>query len=441
VTAVLHQLHPDPLFLSTDVWERIVHDVHNPEIIPKLHERGLITTEEADVTALECFRSETIRRLNRPTILYLMLAQGCNNACTYCPVPKLAVQYGNTFLSLDNAIAGLQLWRQQIVEWDDGEPFFVILYGGEPLLNKPVLEAIVSLVSGMKEEGKLPSSVRMFLPTNGRLVDESLARFLAVHDVLVTVGVDGTPAEHDVLRITDRGMPTSHETERALRVLSNNGVKPAVSLTLTPSVITRGMESVMYLKSLGVTHIGSNLLKGAPLGSILNGVAPETYARRAAEFVLAASSLVDEYQVTKRQEALAQQIPFAVDCTCSGNQIVVQSDGSLTNCPFHRISVGDVHAVNPAFRISKTTSVGKWRSRIPLMDEEGIRHEVFLSSGGCAWGMFDATGSLYTRDIVNEAFNQEVMYGILWRGLPDRERERLLHGATSHWYHRRIGAM
>lgn len=441
IVAVLHQLHPDPLFIRADVWTRIMHGVHDSTIAAELRNHGLIVAPGEDACVLEQVRLETLERLSRPTILYLMLAQGCNNACTYCPVPQLAARHGNVLLSLDDALAGIRLWRERVVGWNDGAPFFIILYGGEPLLNRPVLESVVTRVSDMKERGELPPSARMFVPTNGRLLDEQLAQFLATHDVLVAVGIDGTPREHNGLRITDQGVGTSQDVERAVGLLLDYGVECAVSLTLAPAVIASGMRSVAYLKRLGVNHIGSNLLKGVPLTLMLGNTDFETYARQAARFVLAASNVVDEYQVTKREEALVRCEPFSVDCTCSGNQIVVQSDGSLTNCPFYRVPVADIRTVDETFRISETDSVRMWRQRIPLLLDGGVCESVFLPSGGCAWGMFDATGSLRERDTVNEVFNEEVMHGILWRGLSDRERDRLLRGDISYWHHRRIGAV
>ena len=106
-----------------------------------------INDESIDERELHKARMNTLQVLNRPTILYLMMAQGCNFACTYCPIPVLA-QYGESLLSFEDAVAGINLWQKHIKDQPkDDEPYFLIFYGGEPLLNQRVLEQLLPYIS------------------------------------------------------------------------------------------------------------------------------------------------------------------------------------------------------------------------------------------------------------------------------------------------------
>src|SRR5690606_5286528 len=91
-----------------------------------------------------------------------------------------------------------------------------------------------------------------------------------------------------------------------------------------------------------------------------------------------------EYQLEKKLTALRNGLPFSVDCTCYGNQLVVQADGQVTNCPFLRFDQGHVRELPDSFRIGRTETVEAWRGRLPLFNNS-IPADGVLDGGGCAW--------------------------------------------------------
>jgi len=450
IVAVFNLLHPNPAYLQSATWNQIIGGTRggNRPVCDELIRLSVfIENATVDTHELEQYRHWATKLLNRPSILYLMLAQGCNVACTYCPIPKLAAQHGNNLLSYDNAVAGIKLWQAHIQDWNDDEPFCLIFYGGEPLLNKVLLERLLGYVAEQQSAGALPKKLELILPTNGLLIDSSLAGQLAKHNVLVVIGIDGSPIYNDATRRTNEGKATSSLIEEVVYVFKERGVSLAASTTLTPDNVYAASEHRAYLTSLGIKRFGFNVLKGAALQKNLTTMTAVEYYRAAAQAVVSGyignNSEVLEWQFQKKFSALAAGHPFAIDCTCYGSQLVIQADGVVTNCPFLRVNHGRVSQLPKRFRIGETCAVQLWRQRIPLLTSSNniTADQVWLHGGGCAWNSYELHGDITVQDSGNELFNSEVMRALIWKLLPENERERLLAEETPYWNHRRIGAV
>lgn len=444
IVVVFHQLHPMPLYLRADRWDGLSNGVTSDALLEILKENKIVADEQTDANELRLFRHEAARTLSRPSILYLMLAQGCNNACTYCPIPKLAELHGNTLLSFEDGVAGIELWLKHIQAWgNDDEPYSLLFYGGEPLLNKEVFIRLVEFVSARKNAGTLLANIDMWLPTNGLLIDETLARFLKAHGIKTVIGTDGRPEDNDRTRLTSDGASTSSRIEKAVQLLVRHGVEVGASATLTPRTVTESQKTREYLEFLGIRFFGFNVLKGAALQKLLGNMAAQEYYRLATQAVLEGydNANISDYQLTRKIRALAQSKPFGVDCTCFGNQIVVQADGQVTNCPFLRVDMCHVRKVPEGFSMPDTPVVQAWRKNIPLLqDESERRYESHLHAGGCAFGVSDAKGAV-AYDYGNEIFTTELVNGIIWKQLPDNIRSELLNGELDYWYCGRIGSV
>lgn len=163
LVALVHQLQPKPVYISKKGWQEIISclDLRTQSehsAVPELVSRKLFIVDPVtDQRILKAVRKQALQSLNRPTILYLMMAQGCNFACTYCPIPSLAKRYGEHLLTFENALAGIALWQKHIEEQPrDNDPYFLIFYGGEPLLNRGALERLLPYVAEEQSAGRLP---------------------------------------------------------------------------------------------------------------------------------------------------------------------------------------------------------------------------------------------------------------------------------------------
>ena len=153
--AIFHELHPDPLYCSSEQWIKLTNETAGVAEMPinDLRQRKLIVDSlEDDRREFEKIASDLEHKLDQPTILYLMTAQGCNFGCGYCPVPETAKKHGTSLLSVEDAIAGIELWQEHIKDvYDSNLQYFVIFYGGEPLLNKETIKASLACLKLKKE--------------------------------------------------------------------------------------------------------------------------------------------------------------------------------------------------------------------------------------------------------------------------------------------------
>ena len=121
----------------------------------------------------------------------LFLAQSCNLACTYCYGQEGAYG-GGGLMSAGTA--------RQAVDWllansGGAEHIHVSFFGGEPLLNLPVLTETVDYAKERAAaDGK---QVRFGMTTNATLVDEETAAYLAQEGIEPLVSCDGPADVHD----------------------------------------------------------------------------------------------------------------------------------------------------------------------------------------------------------------------------------------------------
>ena len=424
------------------------HHLEKWTILSKsLSRKVFISNPNTDLQELNNARKRTLQMINRPTILYLMMAQGCNFACNYCPIPDLAKQYGEHLLSFEDAIAGIKLWRKHIEEQpQDNSPYFLIFYGGEPLLNREVLEKLLPHIAKEKNAGHLPAKLELMLCTNGSLVDAELSKLLARYKVVVAIGIDGPQKHNDLVRTTTSGSSTFTRIEHSVRQLVSDGVRVVASVTITPANVNEIDQYPRFLQKLGFSQFGFNLMKGKVLVQQLAGQSMENYCRAAVRGVLqglediTAEGQCYEYQLEKKLVAVRNGLPFSVDCTCYGNQLVIQADGQVSNCPFLRFDQGQVRELPDSFRIRQTKAVETWRRRLPILNAsvKVDGHKDIFSGGGCARSSFDLYGDIEAEDTANTIFTKEITHELIWTLLPGEQANAIRQEKTTHWSYRRV---
>ena len=121
----------------------------------------------------------------------LLLAQSCNLACTYCYGQEGAYG-GGGLMSAGTA--------RQAVDWllansDGTGRVHVSFFGGEPLLNLPVLKETVAYAK--ERTAAAGKEVHFGITTNATLVDEETAAYLAQERIEPLVSCDGPAEVHD----------------------------------------------------------------------------------------------------------------------------------------------------------------------------------------------------------------------------------------------------
>ena len=122
-------------------------------------------------------------------ILSLALSEACNLNCSYCNVDKLSKKQ----IDADIALAEYQKLRSL----NPNELIQIDFYGGEPLIQWPIVTKIVDTLAN---EPRL----QFFMPTNGLLLDSDKVEYLNKHKVQVSLSFDGLWQDKNRLQLTGK---------------------------------------------------------------------------------------------------------------------------------------------------------------------------------------------------------------------------------------------
>lgn len=127
--------------------------------------------------------------------------------------------------------------------------------GGEPtLMGLDFFERAVALQK-RHAGGK---TIRNTLQTNGTLLDEDWAAFLAREQFLIGLSLDGPRELHDAARPDKKGHGSFHAVMAGLRLLVRHGVEFNVLVTVSAANVRHGREVYRFLKDEGVRFIQFN---------------------------------------------------------------------------------------------------------------------------------------------------------------------------------------
>lgn len=212
------------------------------------------------VNCLEEYCPE-IDDIENPEILVLELTQQCNFRCSYCIYSghyKYERQHQNVYMSkamVDEVV-------EQYFTHNSKTPAYVSLYGGEPLLQLPLIQYLIERI---ETAGYSPEYA---MTTNGFLLSkEEILMFLIQKKIHLNVSFDGL--NHDRYRKTANGEISSETILRNLKLLQQLNIEyfenyVSISVTLTPPY--RLYENAIYFNkhellshvNLSVNNVNTN---------------------------------------------------------------------------------------------------------------------------------------------------------------------------------------
>jgi uncharacterized protein len=126
-------------------------------------------------------------------------------------------------------------------------------HGGEPtLLGLDGFERIVALERKHARDSQV---VTNGLQTNGVLLDERWADFLAAEGFSVGLSLDGPAELHDRFRTTASGQPSQHHAVRAFRRLTERGVHCDVLCVVHADNVREPDRVYRFFRELGVRYL------------------------------------------------------------------------------------------------------------------------------------------------------------------------------------------
>ncbi len=272
------------------------------------------------------------------------VSSACNMRCKYCFYRDVSnrreqAEYGRMSQEIMEASVA-----SAMASLTSGDRLSLVFQGGEPTLaGQSFFAEIVQMIE--KTRGEI--EVSYALQTNGLLLNEEWADFLAEHDFLVGLSLDGYRELHDDVRPDAHGMGTYTRVRANLEMLCQRGVRCNVLSVLTREMATHPEEMYRFLRKQGIRCI-----QFVPcLGELEQHDASNPWALTPESFGYFYRGLFQEWMQDLREgryisiklfDDIIHQFAFGclTACGISGNcriQYVVESDGSVYPCDFYAL--------------------------------------------------------------------------------------------------------
>jgi len=196
--------------------------------IETLAKHGLFEVPNYNLDEAEIERQLDERYSVPLTKIELALAETCNLACKYC--------YCET--SRDTPRQGLMTEdvARKAIDWlfaasKDAKHLGLTLFGGEPLLNKPVFRFVMEYSDALaKKHGK---KIRYNMTTNATLLDDMVIDYIKKHNFGLMVSLDGPPNIHNAQRPFHDGSGSFEAAATGIKKLMRRRKSVTVRCTLT----------------------------------------------------------------------------------------------------------------------------------------------------------------------------------------------------------------
>lgn len=192
------------------------------------------------------------------THITLFISQKCNLKCTYCYGNK--GEYGEEgFMNKQTAFKSIDLL---IKLSKNSKDLGISYFGGEPLLNFPLIRSITryAKLKG-KEYGK---NFEFGITTNGTLITDEIIEFFKKNDIIPVISFDGPQEIQDKYRLFKNGKGTYNFTLSKIKKLLKDIPNSICRSTIMNSSDYSKVEN--HLKKIGFKYI--QLTVASP--SILN---------------------------------------------------------------------------------------------------------------------------------------------------------------------------
>ncbi|KKK39124.1 anaerobic sulfatase-maturase [Mesobacillus campisalis] len=175
----------------------------------------------------------------------------CNLDCHYCfYTEKEALFTGTNHFRMSDET--LEKFISQYIKAQNSPEIPFVWQGGEPtLMGLEFYKKVVVLQQKHAEGKKITNS----LQTNGTLLTEEWCQFLAKHDFLVGLSLDGPEFIHDHYRVDRGGKPTFHKVLKALHMLKKYKVSYNVLTCVTKESSQYPLEIYSFFKEQGAEFI------------------------------------------------------------------------------------------------------------------------------------------------------------------------------------------
>lgn len=194
--------------------------------------------------------------LNR---LVLNISNTCNLKCRYCYADGGSYNSDESIMTREMAKLTLDKFYFFFNKINN-----IQIFGGEPLVNMPVVNFICKYVRNRDAVNKEKTIIG--LVTNGTLMNSEFMKMVNKYDIQVTVSYDGNPKVNDIMRVYANGSGTSDIILNNIKMLKKNTNQPTtIEVTFNRNHIDNNIKIIDIIKFI-YTTLGKIPLHIVPAG-------------------------------------------------------------------------------------------------------------------------------------------------------------------------------
>ena len=281
--------------------------------------------------------------------MVLNVTNQCNLACTYC------YEYGEDKIVDTEHGKQAKFMAEQTAHdsvdflmRESGRVAHLTFFGGETLLNFPVLKSTIAYArQRAAEAGK---EIDFSLTTNATLLKPEIIEFLAEHQVGVTISIDGPREMQDRFRVFHNGAGSydvvAPKIKELLRVHRTRPIGARVTLTSDTLDITRIYRHLT--EEIGFWEVGFAPVTTSPQQQYAIG--ERGFDRMLGQFRALAAEFLEHVAVNRHHgfsnvkdtlEEIHKGVSKAYPCGAGLGLLGVSTDGDVALC--HRFAGSDAH--------------------------------------------------------------------------------------------------
>ena len=285
------------------------------------------------------------------TTMVLNVTNQCNLACTYCyeySEDKIVdTENGKKpkFMTDETARQSVEF---MLKESGDNKVAHITFFGGETLLNFPVLKSTIAYAR--RRGAEIGKEVDFSLTTNGTLLKPEIIEFLAENQVGVTISIDGPREVQDKFRVFHNGTGSydvvAPKIQELLKRHRSRPIGARVTLTSGPLDIKRIYRHLT--EEIGFWEVGFAPVTTSPTRG--HAISEQGYDDMLGQFRDLAYEFL-EYSVENRHhgfsnvketlEEIHKGMSKAFPCGAGLGLMGVATDGDVALC--HRFAGSDAH--------------------------------------------------------------------------------------------------
>lgn len=182
----------------------------------------------------------------------LCLTRDCTLRCRYCYAGR---KYAHS-MSKETAKRAIDIVFEEACRTRKAAD--ISFFGGEPLMEWELLQWCILYAEG--HSAPLPARPRFSITTNGTLLTSEKIDWLAAHDVLIGLSIDGSPTMHNINRRHPNGGGSHVEVATALALIAvHPTLKSQLVCVVTPNNVEHLSKGIEWLSQHYHGNIGLNL--------------------------------------------------------------------------------------------------------------------------------------------------------------------------------------